>query len=119
MNDCNHGSPQHHKHLTDAEIQKLFAEVFKAHVKLIRGVQERLHKDGVCESDFVNMLLSVVIRAASQTIEHLTVSAKMTKQDAVNLVMGGIAEEVGFKIATVNEAELMGKMRKAMNATTH
>ncbi len=103
-----------HKHMDDPQIDSMIKSCIKDHVKSIRTVQEVMHKAGICENDFFTILVNLAVHIGAEAILHLERSSDLPKQEAINMILGGIARKVGSEFITINVPH-----RTPANVTAH
>lgn len=114
---CNH---KNHQHLDEEQINNMITSAIKDHVKIIRQVQEIMHKADVCEGDFFTVLVNVVVHMGEHTIKHLEQTG-MTEREAVDLIIGNITRRLGVQYFNLNldAKEIVDKVKKAHGISTH
>lgn len=105
-----------HKVLPEKDADAMCQHTHAEFVKIMRTVQEALYSQGVCEANFLNIMIGVTCRIAGETIKHLVESTSFTRQNCIDVVMGGIAEEVGATFISLSKQQANDQ---CVSKTTH
>ncbi len=113
-----HCDNKDHIHFTDEQMERLIAEYLKKHSSIMSKIQQTMLDKKVCTNEFFTLLINCVVIMTSEAILYVSTQSDMTKDAAVDMIIGGIAKRSGVEYK-VNLEKSPGNANRHAGTAVH